>query len=121
MRSKVLIISSILGVAYSLYLIFYFSGTMSGDVSDTEAIGGALATLLVTPHIVMVMLSTLFNILAVTLKKVGFALTSGILFSVSGILLPLYLPFVIPMIVLSFVGYAKMKKYKNSPDLGLEI
>lgn len=114
MRSKLLIASSVLGFMYSIYLIFYFSGTMSGDVSDAEAIGGALATLMVTPHMAMVILSTIFNILAVALKKVGFALTSGILYSVAGLLFPLYLPFVIPMIVLSFVGYAKMKKFKSA-------
>lgn len=119
MRSKTLIISSILGVAYSLYLLFYFFGTMSGDINDAEAVGGAIATLLVTPHIVMVILSTIFNILSVALKKAGFALVAGILFSVSGILLPLYLLFVIPMIVLSFVGYAKMKKF-NSTNSGFE-
>lgn len=120
MRSKALIASSILGVVYNLYLIFYFSGTMSGDVSDTEVIGGALASLLVTPHIVMVMLSTIFNILSVALKKTGFALVAGVLFSVSALLMPLYLPFLIPMIILSFVGYTKMKKF-NSTNLETEI
>lgn len=114
MRNKTLIVSSILGLIYSIYLIFYFSGTMSGDISDAEAIGGALATMLVMPHIVMVILSTIFNILAVTLKKVGFALTSGILYSVSGLLLPIYLPFVIPMIILSFVGYVRMKRFNHA-------
>lgn len=119
MRSKLLIVSSVLGVLYSIYLISYFTGTMSGDVSDAEALGGALATMLATPHMVLVILSTIFNILAVALRKVGFALTSGILYSVSGLLMPLYLPFVIPMIVLSFVGYAKMKKF-NSINLTVE-
>lgn len=119
MRSKVLVVSSVLGIIYSLYLVVYFSGTMSGDVSDAEAIGGALATLLVTPHIVMVMLATLFNILSLALKRPGFALVSGILFSVAAILLPLYLLFVVPMIILSFVGYAKMKKF-NSTSSGFE-
>ena len=119
MKSKALIISSIRGVAYSLYLLFYFSGTISGDISDAEVAGGAIATLLVTPHIVMVILSTIFNILSVALRKVGFALTSGILYSVSGALMPIYLPFVIPMIILSFVGFAKMNKF-NSTNLNVE-
>lgn len=119
MKSKALIISAILGTVYSLYLIVHFSGTMSGDVSDTEAIGGAIATMLVTPHIIVVVLSTIFNILAVALKKMGFALTSGILYSVAGVLMIMYLPFVIPMIILSFIGYSKMKKVKST-ELNIE-
>lgn len=119
MKNKSLFISAILGIIYSLYLIVHFSGTMSGDVSDSEAIGGAIATMLVTPHIVMVVLSTIFNILAITLKKVGFALTSGILYSVAGVLMIMYLPFVLPMIILSFIGYAKMKKAK-SKEINIE-
>ncbi|MBS4536380.1 hypothetical protein GOQ29_12205 [Clostridium sp. D2Q-14] len=114
MRSKALIVSAVFAVIYSIYLIFHFSGTMSGDASDAEIVGGAIATLLVTPHIVMMVLASIFNILALALKKVGFALTTGILYSVAGVLLPLYLPFVIPMIVLSFVGYSKMKKFKSN-------
>lgn len=41
-KSKALIISSILGIIYSIYLIVYFSGAISGSGSNAEAVGGVL-------------------------------------------------------------------------------
>lgn len=112
MKSKALIASAVLGVLYSIYLIAYFFGVSTGDVSDAEAIGGAIATVLVMPHMILVALAAIFNVLGVSLEKTGFALTAGILYSVGGVLFLIYLPLVIPMIVLSFVGYSRMKKFK---------
>lgn len=116
MKSKALIASSVLGILYSLFLIVNFFGS-SGDISDAEAIGGAIATALVMPHMILVVLATIFNVLSVTLEKSAFALTSGILYSVGGVLFLLYLVFVIPMIVLSFVGYSKMRKAKVKNEI----
>ncbi|MGO5064976.1 MULTISPECIES: hypothetical protein [unclassified Clostridium] len=39
-KSKALIMSSILGIMYSIYLIVYFSGAVSGSGSNAEALGG---------------------------------------------------------------------------------
>ncbi|MDS1002401.1 hypothetical protein P9J83_02660 [Clostridium sporogenes] len=39
-KSKALIMSSILGIMYSIYLIVYFSGAVSGSGSNAEAVGG---------------------------------------------------------------------------------
>ncbi|WP_338587798.1 hypothetical protein QIT93_05810 [Clostridium baratii] len=109
-RSKVLIISAILGVLYSIFLIVNFCGAMSSASSDAEAVGGAIATALVTPHMICVVLATIFNLIGALNNKAGFALTGGILYSVAGVLFLMYIPFVIPMIVLSFVGYSNVKK-----------
>ncbi|NFV11530.1 hypothetical protein FDG09_00940 [Clostridium sporogenes] len=109
-KSKALIISSILGIIYSIYLIVYFSGAMSGSCSNAEAVGGAIATALVTPHMICVILAAIFNTLGALLNKSGFALTGGILYSVAGVLFIMYVFFVIPMIILSFVGYSRVRK-----------
>ncbi|MEG1003029.1 hypothetical protein [Clostridium sp.] len=109
-RSKVLIVSAVLGVLYSIFLLVNFGGAIGGASSDAEAIGGALATAIVTPHMICVVLATIFNLIGAIQNKAGFALTAGILYSVAGVLFLMYIPFVIPMIVLSFVGYAKVKK-----------
>lgn len=108
-KSKCLIASSILGVLYTIYLISYFGGAIGED-----AIAGSLATALVTPHMLLIALATIFVIIATFTNKAGFALTAGILYACGGVIFLLYIIFVIPMIVLSFVGYAKVKKYNKN-------
>jgi len=44
------------------------------------------------------------------MKKRGFALTGAILYTVALILFPMYFMFVIIEMILSYVGFAKMKK-----------
>ncbi len=109
-HSKTLLVSGILGALYAIYLISYFSGAITKSSGAAEQVGGAIATALVTPHMILVVLAVIFNWVAYFTNKRGFALTGGILYSVGGVLFLLYLPFVIPSLVLSFVGYAKLKK-----------
>ncbi|WP_291583458.1 hypothetical protein [Clostridium sp. UBA6640] len=68
-----------------------------------------MATALVTPHMVLVVLATIFNWVGYFSNKRGFTLTGGILYSVGGVIFIIYIIFVIPSIILSFVGYAKLK------------
>ena len=114
-HSKALLISAILGALYSIYLICYFTGAI-GDSEGAEQVGAAMATALVTPHMVLVVLATIFNWVGYFTNKRGFALTGGILYSVSGVMFLIYIMFVIPSIVLSFVGYANLKKINNESD-----
>ncbi|MDU1412598.1 MAG: hypothetical protein E6929_07250 [Clostridium sp.] len=111
-RSTVLLISAILGTAYSIYLILYFSGAIGGS-EGAEQVGAAIATALVTPHMILVVLATIFNWIGYFINKAGFALTAGILYSVAGVLFIMYIFFVIPSLVLSFVGYSKVKKINS--------
>lgn len=113
-KSKALIVSAVLGVAYSIYLISYFSGALSGAESGSDAVGGVIATALVTPHMICVVLAAIFNAIGALVNKQGFALTGAILYCVGGVLFVMYIPFVIPMIILSFVGYSKVKKIRKA-------
>lgn len=108
-RSKVLFVCAVLATIYMIYLITYFTGvTTSSD--EAEAIGGAIATALVMPHMILMALGAIFNWIGVCLKKNWGALTASILYCVGLVLFPLYFMFTIPLIVLGFVGYAKQKK-----------
>lgn len=109
-RSKVLFVAGLLGTLYGIYLISYFVGINNGSGDTAEQIGGALATALVMPHMILVLLAIIFNWLGFFLRKAGFALTAAILYSVSAVVFILYAIFVVPMIVLGFVGYSKQKK-----------
>ncbi len=108
-RSKVLFICALLATFYVIYLICYFGGSMTSSDS-TEAIGGAIATALVTPHMVLVGLGAIFSWLGFFLKKPWGALVGAILYCVGALVFIVYAMFCIPLIILGFVGYSKQKK-----------
>lgn len=110
-KNKLLLISFILGIIYSIYLICYFTGAV-GSSSGSEQAGAAIATVLVMPHMVAVVIATIFNGLALFLNKRGFALTGAILYTVAIALMPIYFMFVIIQMILSYVAFAKMKGSK---------
>ena len=108
-RSKVLFVSAILGSLYALYLVSYFTGTVS-TTEGAEQVGSAIATALVLPHAMLLVLAVIFNWVGFFMNKTWAAITCGVLYSVSGVLFLIYIVFEIPMIVLSFVGVSKVKK-----------
>lgn len=109
-RSLCLLISWILSAAYIVYLFSYIAGTGSSATSDAEVVGIGLAVTLMMPHIICTALGLIFNILGWAMNKRGFALTGAILYTVALVLFPVYFMFVIVQMVLSYVGFAKLKK-----------
>ena len=109
-KSKCLLISWILGALYSIYVIAYFFGNTASQTDAAAALGAGLATALVMPHMVLTVLATIFNILGWAMNNRGFALTGAILYAVAIVTMPIYFFFVIVQMVLSFVGFAKLKK-----------
>lgn len=108
--SKALLVSLIIGVLYLIYSVWYWSGTVGSGVTTAEQVGTGLATALVMPHLVMTALAVIFNALGLFMKKRGFALTGAILYTIALVLFPMYFMFVIIEMILSYVGFAKMKK-----------
>lgn len=108
-HSNTLLVSAILAIFYCSYIIGYFLGGITGT-DGAEQLGASIATAIVMPHIILVVLATIFNWVAYFSNKRGFALTAGILFSVAGVVFLPYIFFVIPSLVLSFVGYSNLKK-----------
>ncbi|MHB9936682.1 benzylsuccinate synthase [Clostridium sporogenes] len=111
-RSKAFFTSIILATIYLIYIISYFYGIL-GQGDTPEQIGSGLATALVTPHIVVLAISVMFGWLAFGLSSSGFALTASILYTVAGVMFIPYIFFVIPSIILGFVGYANQKNINN--------
>ncbi|HCL4437448.1 benzylsuccinate synthase [Clostridium botulinum] len=111
-RSKAFFTSIILATIYLIYIISYFYGIL-GQGDTAEQIGSGLATALVTPHIVVLAISVMFGWLAFGLNSSGFALTASILYTVAGVMFIPYIFFVIPSIILGFVGYANQKNINN--------
>lgn len=92
----------------------YFSEALTSGCDSTEQAGAAIATMLVTPHIILIALATIFMCLSFFLKKPGFTLTGAILYVVGGILFIPYIFFVIPSLILGFIGYSKQKKINEA-------
>lgn len=97
-RSLIEFLAAALGSVYSVYLIkyFYFLGD---DLAST------IATLIVTPHIVLCVLGSIFMWIGFFDNGKITALVGAILFSVAGAIFMTYLPLCIPIIILGFIGW----------------
>lgn len=109
-KSVLLLISAILGILYVVYIVAYFMGAGSNTGSTAEAIGAGIATMLVMPHMICAVLAAIFNTLGWSMNSRGFSLTGAILYAVAAVLFPMYAMFVIIQMILSFVGFARLKK-----------
>lgn len=105
-----LLISFVIGAIYMIYSLVYWTSTAGAGASTAEQIGSGIATVLVMPHLAFTFLAVLFNALGLFLKKRGFALTGAILYCVAIVMFPVYFMFVVIEAILSFIGFAKMKK-----------
>lgn len=112
MRSKILFVASALATLYTLYLISYFSGeTLNAE--GAEAVGGAIATALVTPHMIMFLIGSIFGWIGYLARKSWAALVAAILYSVGTLLFLMYAMFGAPILVFGFIGYSKQKKLNS--------
>lgn len=109
-KSAALLVSAILGILYAIYSIFYWGGASSGSTSAAYAIGAGIATALVMPHLICAVLAAIFNTLGWAMNNRAFALTGAILYAAAMALFPMYFMFVIIQMILSFVGFAQLKK-----------
>ena len=105
-KSKTLITSMVLGIAYALYLIVYFSGAESG----AAAVGGGLAAMIVAPHMALITVGALFSLVAVLTYKSWAGLTAFILYYVASAVFPLYAMMSLPIAIIATVGWNKMRK-----------
>lgn len=109
-----MLIAAVIGTAYLVYLISHFVGGVNDAAEGAEAVGTALATVMVTPHMIFVGIAALMSWLSVFCKLSGFALTAGIIYLVAIIVFPMYFMFVIVEAIFSFIGYARMRKSKKA-------
>lgn len=108
-KNKLLLVAGILGTAYLVYLVSHFAGSM-GAADQAEAVGGAMATAIATPHMICVGLAVVFNWLGFFGGYPWGALVAGILYSVSVLFMFIYAPFVLVQLILCFIAFGKMKK-----------
>jgi len=113
-KSNLLLISWIMTVLYFLYVLVSLTkiGSQSNDAGGLIAFG--ILGILIFPHLILVSIGVLFNILGWALNKKGFALTAGILYTIAMVfMIPLFF-YLIIQTVLTYVGYALMDTSNKS-------
>ncbi len=86
----------------------FVGGTAAADGTDT--LGGAIATALVTPHMIMFLIGAIFGWLGIFAKKSWSALVAANLYSVGTVMFLAYAMFGVPILILGFIGYSNEKK-----------
>ena len=115
-RSKAAFLAAVLASAYAVYSVVYWSG-VAGEVDSAdsaEAFGAGLATFLVLPHVIFTVVAALLGLIGFFTRSAGLILTSAILYSVAAVLFIVYAAFLVPSIILGFVGWANQKKIKSA-------
>lgn len=106
--SKCLLISFILGVLYVIYSLFYWTSIQGADDFASE-LGAGIAFSIVTPHLVCTAAAVIFNGVGLFLRNHWFALAGAILYTLALVLFPYYFMFVSIQMVLSYIGFIKIK------------
>lgn len=113
-RSFCLLLSAVVGSLYAVYVLNYFfdisNTAIMNETTSISDFSALAATALVTPHLILLALAVIFNWVGFIGNKRGFALTAGILYSVSAVVFLTYAMFVVIEIVFSFIGFARLKK-----------
>lgn len=117
-RSILLLISLVLGALFFIVLIYgTFSradNTLSQAANTAEDVGRQLGTMigaaLMIPQMVVTGIAVILNGVGWGIRSSGFSLSGAILYCVAAVLMIVNAPFLLPSIVLSFVGYSKLKK-----------
>lgn len=107
--NKILFISLILTFIYLFSSFITLINTIKKMTSSMNIIGEGLIMLIVLPHYLSVVIGFIFNGIGLFLERKVFVLTSAILYSVAILFFPLYFPFIITQMILSYIGFTQMK------------
>ena len=113
-RSKLSFIALVLAVAYAIYLMTYMGQANAETSSDAEAVGTGIATLLVLPSLLVLLVGILLGLIGFFNRSAGLHLTAAIIYAAAALFFILYAPFLIPSIILGFIGWSQQKKINAS-------
>ena len=98
----------LLTVAYAIYIISYFANIGNAATDNASKLGGAIATALVTPHMVCVAIAAIMSFVGFFAKARWAFLVCGILLIVAAVVFLTYAMMVVVQAVLAFIAYARM-------------
>lgn len=115
-RSIMLFIALIIVVGYLILQYNNFADSIKTlqpdavtDEQVAQQVGTALGLTLLLPHVILVVLGAIFNLVGWLGKQRWAALTAAILYTVGGVLGLINIVFMIVPMVLCYVAYAKSK------------
>lgn len=120
-HSKMVLVSTILISLYAIYLMVYFYGGVANSNSDSDAAVGVIATALVTPHMILIVLGAVFSIVALFANKNWAAITSCVLVFVSTLLMPIYFMFTIPLGIIGIIACVCLNKLNQKAEMNKAI
>ena len=115
-RDMVLLVSAIFAVVWYIIVCSGFASLMNATPTGTEAeqlgqeLGTSIGLMLQIPFLITAFIGIVFNWLSWLMSKRGFAITAGVLFSVSVFLSIGNAIGYIVCLVLCFVGASRLKK-----------
>lgn len=117
-KSKIVLSALIILAIYTAYICYYAYVVLPGQgATDAEKAGSAIASAIMTPHIVLVGLSLVFTALAFFMNAKWSCITALVLVCVATVMMPLYVMFTIAPIILLGIGIAKTGNVKKENNL----
>jgi len=117
-KNVLLLISWIIGLLYTVYLVYYMASTADASQAESSAYqaGTAIGIMIIMPHAAFCGLAVIFNLLGWAMNKSWAALVAGILYAVALVLMPLYFFGVVVEIILCFIGFAKIRALEKAEN-----
>lgn len=115
-RSKLLLLSAIIGTLLFGYTISYMSGSMDNASTSSEVVGTGIAWLAVTPHVAFAGIALVFNWVGWLFKANWAALTAGILYAVAIVAFPLWFYDSLVQMVLCFIAFGITNKRNKTAE-----
>lgn len=115
-KSKLLLISGVLGIVYFFELISFYADVIYTPGSSFERFFLGIFHFLVFPHTFFVGLALIFNLVAFVCNTKWTTIVVGVLYCISGLLMPPVAPFFIVEIILCCVAYARIGKVENRKE-----
>lgn len=109
-RSITAFLAVLFASMYLVYIIVSFNEFRNQAEDPAEQIAGAILTLFLLPHLVVTSIAVFLGWIGFGVKSSGLILSSAILYCVGSVMFLLLFFYLIPSIVLGFVGYATQKR-----------
>ena len=113
-RNTLSLISMILGIISTIFLISVLLGNFSPEMSSTEELGTTLAILIILPSIAAIIVAVILNIIGYIRVSATLTLISAIFYTLSFIFMPLWGFMGIPSLILQFIAFKKIKDIQKS-------
>ena len=122
-RSKVVLVFAILSVIYTVVLSVLWSTAQSTltQLFDTDpwlaglgTVAGGVASIVLLPHFLSAVFGSILAVVGFLTRNDGFVLASATLFSIAVAMFFLSGVFLLPVVILGFIGYANQRRLNTT-------